>query len=177
MRSPKRAFSRVVGRLTWGAVFSLSMVSAGCRGCGSDASSTDSTKVDATSSSAPSSSVPFLPSRLAPDDSPEALSVVEQTLFGLRPQLNLCYREASKDNPKLEAQAIIGVTIDSEGRISDVAPISLTNVDDALLSCLRRQIRTVRFRKPPIEAGTSVTVKVPIVFKPRADAGGAHDAG
>jgi hypothetical protein len=148
-----------------------------CRGgCGNDnqgsgAGSTSNADASAADSSA--DALPYLPSRKVPDDSAEQTSLVDHVLAGLRPQLNLCYRQASENNPKLEAQTILSVTIDQEGRVSEVRPVSYTNVDDAFMGCLRRQVRTVLFPKPP---GGPVTVNVPFVFKPRADAGGSDAA-
>jgi len=112
---------------------------------------------------------------MLPDDSPEQTSLVEQTLMTLRPQLNLCYREASKANPKLEADTILAITLDANGHVTDVRPVTKNNVDDAFLGCLRRQIQTAVFVKPPIDAGT-VSFNVPFVFRPRPDGGKPRDA-
>jgi len=151
--------------------FALLILVGGCRGCGDESPASQPDSASSPDAAAAISNAPrYLPTRNAPDDSPEALSLVEQTLFTLRPQLNLCYRDATRESPGLEAQVIMGVTIDTEGKVTDVTPISTANAPDSLLACLKRQIKTAHFARPPIDAGT-VTVKVPISFKPRPDAG------
>jgi hypothetical protein len=151
-------------------LFTMALASeAGCRACGDSAASSQDAGADAAPADA---APPYLPARPLPDDSPAPLSVVESSLLTLRPQLNACYRAASEHNPALVAQATMAVTIGGDGHVTDVATVSQTGLDTAMLGCLTTTLRTATF-PPPADGGPAV-IKVPLSFRPplrRPDAG------
>jgi outer membrane biosynthesis protein TonB len=157
-------------------VLTMTTALASCRGCGGEAPTTETTTRTATSSDAATSSAsaasartPYLPSRSAPDDtSPEPLSLVEKVLFAQRPQLNECYRRASRETPALEGQAIIAVTIGRDGHVTDTSVVSQNGLTPALVTCLTGALKSAVFEPP---ASAPVTIRVPLNFKPRPDAG------
>jgi hypothetical protein len=94
-------------------------------------------------------------------------------LGSLRPQLNACYRTAAKENPALEGQAVLAVTIGADGHVTQVATVSQTGLAPALLTCAASVLTGAVFHQPE-DAGRSV-FNVPLSFRPpvgRLDAGG-----
>lgn len=141
--------------------------SAACRSCRDDA---NATPADASAPAADAMpSVRYAPTRSAPNDSPEPLSVVESTLSKLRPQLNVCYRAASKDVPTLSGTAIVAVTIGVDGHVTEVATESQTGLDASMMACVLGALRGAVFPPPP-DGGSNV-VKVPLSFRPPRDPG------
>jgi outer membrane biosynthesis protein TonB len=141
--------------------------SAACRSCGDDAGRSSSATDAATLSAdagAQEAAAPYAPTRTAPDDSPEALSVVESALFKLRPQINACYREAAKTNPTLTGEAVLAVTIGGDGHVTDVAVVSQKGLDAPMVTCATGVLKGAAFPPPP-DGGPSV-VKVPLAFRP-----------
>lgn len=165
--------------MKWVTLLPALALAAGALACNRNDKATGSTttttaSASATVSAAVPSAVPYLPARTVAHAAPDApVSQVEAVIFSLRPGLNLCYRVAAKENPKLEANAIFSVTIGSDGKVLDASlEKTETLLSPDLIECIARVLKGGIFKETPDAA--IATISVPINFRPPR---GGVDAG
>lgn len=92
-------------------------------------------------------------STTASSDSPtgprEYSEDVKEVLRKHRAAFELCYDRARQGKPGLGAQLDVGFRIDKEGRVREVRFLgSSTLRDDDAQTCVEKQLRRLRFRRP-----------------------------
>lgn len=138
----------------------------GC-GCGTDAASLPA-PVTSQSSAADSASSQMLSRRLPENATPE-----ERVLFAIRPKMNECYRNASRER-QVEGEAMLDVTIrSSDGQVTAVQPTSQTGLDVPLMECVSAAIKAAVFPSLISDGGGSLVIHVPLVFRAPREAGAA----
>jgi len=83
-----------------------------------------------------------------------------------RDKLIACYLPGKKRDPKLRGKVSIKFTINANGSAKPAANEGSNLTDDAVIACVVRTIKTLKFQKP-LEG--SVTVVYPFIFRPTGD--------
>ena len=94
-----------------------------------------------------------------PDDVGSVTPVVRRALAGLR----RCYARSLETNATLEGKLEIGLTIASDGRVSEAHVVQTTLDDAALPACMLAVVRKLRFAVEP--SGESRSVVLPFQFR------------
>jgi hypothetical protein len=142
-----------------------------------DADGATSTPLAAADAGAPAqaatndaSTPPDTPPAVSPPDMSAApaypASALYETFSSASAKLIACYTPGKQRDPKLRGKVILKFTIQSDGSAKPVANEGSNLTDDAVIACVVKTVKTLRFQKP-VEG--SVTVVYPFIFRPTGD--------
>ena len=83
-----------------------------------------------------------------------------------RAKLIACYLPGKKRDPKLRGKVILKFTINTDGSAKPVANEGSNLPDDAVIDCVIKAVKTMRFQKP-LEG--TVTIVYPFIFRSSGD--------